>query len=43
MIDKDDTKKAYVSDAVGKNPNKTKKDYRKRSLCVMVCTATTYQ
>ena len=42
MIDKDDTKKAYVSEAVEKIPNKNKK-YRKRSSCVIVCIATIYQ
>ena len=34
---------AYVSEAVEKIPNKDQKDYRKRSSCVIVCIATTYQ
>ena len=35
MIDKDDIMNAYVSEPVEKIHNKGKKDYRKRSSCVM--------
>ena len=42
MINKDDTKKACVSKAVERIPNKNKKDH-KRSSCVIVCIATTNQ
>ena len=31
-----------VSETVEKIPNKDKKNYRKQSLCVVVCIATTY-
>ena len=34
---------ACVSEAVEKIPNNNQKDYRKQSLCVIVCIATTYQ
>ena len=43
MTDKDDKKKAYVSETVEKIPNKNTEYYRKRSLCVINCIATTYQ
>ena len=43
MIDKDDIVSTDIFEAVDKIPNKDKKDYRKRSSCVAVCVATTYQ
>ena len=42
-MDKDDIMRVNVSEAVDKIPNKDKKGYRKRSSCVIVCIAATYQ
>ena len=41
MIDKDDIMSVNVSEAVENISNKDKKDYRKRSSCVIVGRATT--